>query len=236
MTPPYSDALQHHIRTIRHRSPYHRSQILIWLLGCVIFSTGGYLFIYSDLGTDPLDVLSLGLVRHLPITIGIAQGLYSLLCIAVWSIWCRCRPVVMPFITFFGCGSLIDLYQILQPARFLPVSHFTIMIMATLLCAYASALIIMSGVGIRAMDLVAIAMVDKWHWPLWVAKMSMEGLLILAGFLLGGPVGIGTLFFLGLVDTLIQPFMRLNAKGLGMQNLGMPMRAAASLNATDSAS
>ena len=36
------------------------------------------------------------------------------------------------------------------------------MITAVVLCAYASSLIIMSGIGIRAMDLVAITMVEKF--------------------------------------------------------------------------
>jgi uncharacterized membrane protein YczE len=96
------------------------------------------------------------------------------------------------------------------------------MILATLLCSYASALIIMSGVGIRAMDLVAIGMVEKWRWPLWISKMSLEGSLLLSGWLMGGPVGVGTLCFLCGVDTLILPCMWANAKLLRLYNFGMP--------------
>jgi uncharacterized membrane protein YczE len=109
-----------------------------------------------------------------------------------------------------------------DPGRFLPLPHVVLMLLATTLCAYASSLIIMSGVGIRAMDLVALAIVDKWGWPFWAAKMSMEGILLGCGFLMGGPVGVGTLCFLVVVDTMIQPFMRANARVLRIPNLGMP--------------
>lgn len=209
---------------IRWQILYTRRQIATWLSGCLLFSLGAYLFIYADLGTDPLDVFSLGLLKHVPLTIGIAQSIIAIICIAIWSSWLRRRPVVAPLVTFFLCGSIIDVLRIpsVQPARFLPIPHGIIMLIATLLCAYASAVIIMSGVGIRSMDLVAIAMVDKWRWQLWMSKMSLEGGLLLSGWLMGGPVGIGTVCFLCGVDTLIQPCMWANARVLRMRNRGMP--------------
>ncbi|MCD9878902.1 YczE/YyaS/YitT family protein [Streptomyces guryensis] len=197
-------------------------RLVTYLAGCLVFSFGAYLFIYSDLGTDPLDVFALGLLRHVPLTVGIAQAVIAALCILVWAAWYRRRPVVLPFVTFFLCGSVIDLLLLADPGRLLPLPHVVLMLMATTLCAYASSLIIMSGVGIRAMDLVAIAMVDKWGWPFWAAKMSMEGVLLASGYLMGGPVGVGTVCFLAVVDTMIQPFMRANARVLRIPNLGMP--------------
>lgn len=197
-------------------------RLLTYLAGCLVFSSGSYLFIYSDLGTDPLDVFALGLLKHVPLTVGVAQALIAALCILVWAVWYRRRPVVLPFVTFFLCGSIIDLLRLTDPGRFLPLPHVVLMLLATTLCAYASSLIIMSGVGIRAMDLVALAIVDKWGWPFWAAKMSMEGILLGCGFLMGGPVGVGTVCFLVVVDTMIQPFMRANARVLRIPNLGMP--------------
>ncbi|WP_255952959.1 YczE/YyaS/YitT family protein [Streptomyces odontomachi] len=198
-------------------------RIATYLTGCVVFSLGAYFFIFSDLGTDPLDVFSLGLLKHAPLTVGIAQAGIAALCILIWAAWYRRRPVIMPFVTFFFCGSLIDLLMLWDPGRYIPLPDYGIMLLATVLCAYASSLIIMSGLGIRAMDLVAIAMVDKWGWQFWIAKMSLEGMLLLSGYLMGGPVGVGTLCFLAIVDTLIQPFMYANTRVLGMRNLGMPM-------------
>jgi uncharacterized membrane protein YczE len=211
-------------KVIRRLFRYSARQIGVWLAGCVIFSGGGYLFIYSGLGTDPLDVFSLGLLRHVPLTVGIAQSIIAVICIATWAAWNRRRPVVAPFVTFFLCGSIIDILRIpaIQPARFLPLSHVAIMLLATALCAYASSVIIMSGLGIRAMDLVAIAIVEHWSWPLWLSKMSLEGVLLLSGWLMGGPVGAGTLCFLGVVDIFIQPCMWANARVLRMRNFGMP--------------
>ena len=48
------------------------------------------------------------------------------------------------------------------------------MLTGVLLCAYGSSYIIMSGIGIRAMDLVAITMVQRWKAPFWVWKTVLE--------------------------------------------------------------
>ncbi|WP_432194928.1 YczE/YyaS/YitT family protein [Streptomyces sp. bgisy027] len=189
-----------------------------YLAGCVVFAAGATLFIHSDLGTDPLDVLALGLKEHMPITIGVAQAAIAAVCIAVWSLWNRRRPVVAPFVTFFLCGSLIDLMLLADLSWMASVPSLTA---AVLLCAYGSALIIMSGVGIRAMDLIVITMTHRWKWPFWLAKAGIEAVLLGLGCLLGGPVGVGTLCFLVFVDGLIQPFMALNRRVLRLTNHGL---------------
>ncbi|GLY32197.1 hypothetical protein [Kineosporia sp. NBRC 101731] len=201
---------------------FSTSQYVKYLYGCALFSLGAYLFIYADLGTDPLDVFALGLLKHVPLTVGIAQAIIAVLCIFIWAAWYRRRPILSPLVTFFFCGSMIDLLLAADPGRHLPLPHVTVMLVAAALCAYASAMIIMSGVGIRAMDLVAIGMVEKWRWPFWIAKMSMEGTLLISGWLMGGPVGVGTVCFLIVVDTLIRPIMWANTRLLGIRNVGMP--------------
>ncbi|MFB7941913.1 YitT family protein [Streptomyces sp. NPDC056049] len=191
---------------------------LTYLAGCLVFAAGATLFIHSGLGVDPLDVLSLGLLEHFPLTIGLAQALIAAVCIVIWSLWNRCRPVLMPFVTFLLCGSLIDLMRLADLDAIAPVPA---LVVAVLLCAYGSALIIMSGTGIRAMDLLVISLHRKWHLPFWGAKIGVEAVLLGAGWLLGGPVGVGTLAFLVFVDGLIQPLMAFNTRALHLPNLGL---------------
>ena len=199
----------------------NRHRVITYLVGCALFSIGATFFIHSDLGTDPLDVFALGLLEHVPITIGIAQALVATICIAVWAMWNRRRPVISPFVTFFLCGSLIDLLLLTHAAEYVPLSKPAIMLTGVILCAYGSALIIMSGVGIRAMDLIAISMTKRWRWPFWTAKGSLELILLVTGYLMGGPVGAGTVCFLVFVDTLIQPMMWLNGRLFPIRNYGL---------------
>ncbi|SBW23575.1 putative membrane protein [Candidatus Protofrankia californiensis] len=78
------------------------------------------------------------------------------------------------------------------------------------------------------MDLLAITMVRRWRWPFWASKGSLEALLLVAGWLLGGPVGVGTLCFLLSVNLLIQPMIAATERLTSITNLGLPTRTSAS--------
>ncbi len=198
------------------------NQYLVYLVGCLLFSFGACCFIEAKLGTDPLDVFSLGLQKHAPfISIGMAQGGFALIMLTIWAVWNKKLPILSPFVTFFLCGSLIDFGRHYALASKLPYSGYPLMFTGVFLCAYASSFIIMSGIGIRAMDLVAITMTHRWKAPFWVWKTTLELSLLVAGYLMGGPVGVGTVCFLGIVDLLIQPMMIANGKLLGMRNNGL---------------
>lgn len=202
-----------------------RSNHLLYFAGCLVFSCGAYLFIHSELGTDPLDVFCLGLMEHVPLTVGVSQTLVAVICLVVVAAWTRRRPLAAPLFTFFFCGSVIDLLRWSDPARMPAIPATGILALAVLLCAYGSALIIMSGFGIRAIDVLAITMTTKWRWPFWTAKGLIEASLMLSGYFMGGPLGIGTICFLVGVDLLIQPFVAANSKVLNIPNLGLPERS-----------
>ena len=207
----------------------NRQQVVLYLLGCVIFSLGAKCFIDSQLGVDPLDVQILGLSQHLHLTIGLTSGLVAVSFLTVWSLWNHRLPLLTPFMTTFICGNLIDLWNLirLEQVSHRLLSSVALLLLGLILCAYASSLIIMSGIGIRIMDLIAITMVMKWRWPFFAAKLVLEIYLCVSGWLLGGPVGIGTIAFIVLVGTLIQPFMIMNAQLLNIPNYGLAKTQAA---------
>ena len=184
-------------------------KILIYILGCVLFSLGATAFIQSHLGTDPLDVLCLGVQSKLGWKIGTTQSLLAILLIFIyWAIKRVKLPPVSPFITLFCCGYMIDFF--LYSLHFLTMLHpYMLLTMGVSLCIMGSSAIIMSSYGIRPMDLVAIALMHKTQKPFWLYKGILEVLLLSTGYLLGGPVGVGTLLFLLGVGWSIQPSIRL---------------------------
>jgi uncharacterized protein len=201
---------------------YRRSQYTLYLAGCVLFAVGATCFIEAGLGTDPLDVFALGVRDVTPLTVGLAQGAFAALMLAIWAGLKRRTPSIWPFVTFFFCGSMIDLWLHSGILGRTPLAHSMLMLGGVALCALGSAYIIMSGIGIRAMDLVAIALVERTGRPFWLFKAVAEVLLLVVGWVLGGPVGIGTLFFLVFVGFLIQPVMALNGRLVGLPNYALP--------------
>lgn len=193
-------------------------QYALYLAGCVIFAIGATCFIEAGLGTDPLDVFALGLRDVSPLTVGMAQGLFAAVMLAIWAGMKRAVPSIWPFITFFFCGTMIDLWLHFGVLGRSMLPDTGLMLVGVALCALGSAYIIMSGIGIRAMDLVAIALVERTGRPFWLFKAGAEVLLLAMGWALGGPIGVGTMFFLIFVGLLIQPVMTLNGRLVGLPN------------------
>ncbi len=133
----------------------------------------------------------------------------------------------MPFFTFLFCGAMIDTFTGSSYrsgpniAGYLHLGPWPTMFLGVFACAYGSALIIMSGFGIRAMDLLAISAFDKKKVPFWLGKGSLEIILLTSGWLLGGPVGWGTVAFLVMVGWLIQPIVWVNRRYLSLPDYGL---------------
>lgn len=202
---------------------FKRDQILMYLVGVCCFSVGAKCFIISQLGTDPLDVLIISIDKILMLGMGMCSAIVSLFFLTWWMLWNKKYPPISPFITTTLTGLLIDLWSALGLGEYLTlrINEYTLLATGLIVCAYASALIIMSGIGIRIMDLVVLTMVSKWGWSFTKAKMIIEIGIFSTGWLLGGPFGVGTIAFLLVIGPLIQPFMTINTRRLSLKNYGL---------------
>jgi uncharacterized protein len=195
-------------------------KILLYILGCMVFSVGATSFIISGLGADPLDVFSVGIRNTFGLMIGTTQSIFAIICLIIWSSLNRWKfPPITTFLTFFLCGYMIDfgLWLTKNSSVSLP---FIEMIVGSIFCLQGSALILMSGFGIRAMDLVAIALSQTTNRPFWLFKGIIELLLLTLGWTLGGIVGLGTVMFLIIVGWGIYPCIRFNSRYLKIPNYG----------------
>ena len=201
-------------------------QLKLYLLGCVLFSLGVKMFIDADLGTDPLHAMIIGLVEaiDLPfVKIGLLESSITIGLLVGWSRWNRRFPPLTTFVTMALVGYLIDLWNLLQLDRWTTawLEPLPLMLAALLIDAYASALIIMSGIGIRVMDLIAITFVRKLGWRFLWAKLLFEVAFVAGALALGGPVGMGTIGFLLIMGTMIPPLMWANEQLMRLPNRGL---------------
>ena len=216
------------LETGKARAQCTRPQAQLYVSGCILFSLGAKFFIDSHLGTDPLDVLVIGISHHLHSNMGTSASLVAIGFLAWWTVLNRKWPPLMPFVTTALVGYLIDLWNLLHIARYSSalLPPVWMLLCGLLLCGYASSLIIMSGIGIRIMDMVALTMIREWQWSFFRAKMTLEIGLFVSGWLLHGPLGIATFAFLFLVGPLIPPFMRFNSRAFAFPNYGLAGQSA----------
>ena len=197
----------------------------MYLGGCLCFSLGVKLFIDADLGLDPFHSMTIGLVQTVGVPylqIGFMDGVVTAVLLVVWMVWNRRLPPLAIFLTMVIIGFLIDAWNWLAlDIGELAGSRALLLFSGLLLNAYGSSLIIMSGIGIRVVDLVALTLVRKVGMRFYVAKLALEAGFLLAGFLLGGPVGIAAIAFVCVVGPFMEPLIWANRRFLKLPDYGL---------------
>ena len=198
----------------------------MYLVGCLSFSLGVKMFLDAELGVDPLHSLTIGIVQRLDgplITIGFVDGVVTLVLLVAWAVWNRRLPPLSIFITMILVGYLIDLWNVLGLENWhspiLPAP--LLMLVGLLLDAYGSALIIMSGIGIRVVDLLALTFVRRLRWRFYLAKVVIEAGFLLGGLIFGGPIGIATLAFVCVVGPFVEPMIWITRRYLELPDRGL---------------
>lgn len=201
-------------------------RVPMYLCGCLCFSLGVKLFINADLGVDPFHAMTIGLVGAVGVPylqIGFMDGLATFALLVVWMVWNRKLPPLMIFVTMVLIGGLIDVWNWLALERMIdPLGPRALPLLAGLgLTAYGSALIIMSGIGIRVVDLVALTMVNRLGCRFYLAKLALEASFLVTGIILGGPIGIAAFAFVCVVGPFVEPLIWANRRFLNLPDYGL---------------
>jgi hypothetical protein len=143
--------------------------------------------------------------------------------LGLWIIWNRKLPPLSTFVTMVLIGVLIDLWNWLaaEPVTGSLGSRMLPMLAGLVLNAYGSALIIMSGIGIRVVDLIALTLVNRIGCRFYLAKLALEGGFLVIGVMLGGPMGVAAFAFLLVVGPFVEPLIWVNQRLLNLPDYGL---------------
>jgi len=183
---------------VRRRLP--RLVIAFALLGLAIAMT-----VRADLGLSPWDVLHQGLARQLGLPIGTTGILVGLLVLVVW-IPLRERIGIGTVLNVVLIGTFIDLSLLVLPEHPSDAVRWAFLVGGTFLIGPGAALYLSCGLGAGPRDGVMTALVDR-GWSLRVIRTAMEVSVLVAGWLLGGTVGLGTVLFAFTVGPNLHFFM-----------------------------
>ena len=156
---------------------------------------GVYLTIQANIGAGPWDVLNIGLSKTLGILYGTASVAISYAILGI-DIALKEPIGIAMFIDAFVVGKAVDFFNRIDLVHKcsglrtgIPVMLIGLIIMAYTQFTYMSASL---GCGPRDTLLVALAKRAR-KVPIGVVSISLLSLATFIGWLLGGPVGIGTL-------------------------------------------
>ena len=192
-------------------------RVALLLAGLTVAHLGVTLFLQSDLGSDPFNVLIQGLFRSIPwpgwagMTHGRTHLLVSLLIMAVLWFVDRDKVRIGTVICMALGGPIIDLFTMLLGPWLnssLPMWARALMLgVGCLILAFGMTIVIRSEAGTGANDLVAVVISEKLKKPFGPVRVAVDLCFALAGYALGGVLGVGTLAAAFLVGPAAQVFM-----------------------------
>ena len=200
-----------------------RKQVLLqWLqiaAGLLVFSFGVHLTIFANIGLAPWDCLGMGIANHTPLNYGLSMTLIALVVLGI-DLLLRERIGFGTIIDALLTGNFVQMFGDLNPLPengnvwlgvLLMLIGFVFMALgmwiymsAEQCCGPRDSLLV--GLGKRLPVL-----------PIGVVEVLLWAIVLLAGWLLGGPVGIGTListFGAGLVMQLVYWLIRFEPRNL----------------------
>jgi len=163
-------------------------------LGLALFGLGIVLTIQSGLGTAPWDVLHLGIINYLPFTVGQVSQMTGIIVIGLslmlgiksgWGTICNMYFIGV-FIDMFMGSAIIPL-----PGHFL--TQLAMLLGGVLIIGWGSFFYLSAALGAGPRDSFMVGAIQKLGWPLWSVRTVIEASVTLIGYLLGGPVGVGTI-------------------------------------------
>jgi len=201
----------------------HRKKVFLeWLqivCGLLVFSFGVHLTIFANIGLAPWDCLGMGVSYHTPLNYGLSMTAIAVAVLAV-DLLLRERIGFGTIIDALLTGNFVQMFNDLNP---LPLNACLWLGIVIMLAGY-----VFNAVGMwiymRAAqccgprDSLLIGLGKRMpRVPIGVVGIMLWAVVLLVGWLLGGPVGIGTLlstFAAGTVMQLVYNLLRFDPRDI----------------------
>ena len=183
------------------------------LVGLVLCGLAVALMVEADLGLGPWDVLHQGIAGRTGLSIGQAVILVGAVVLAAWFPL-RERPGLGTVLNILVIGLVVDLGRAALPEVSGLPARIALLTVSLPVFAIGSGLYIGTGLGSGPRDGVMTGLARR-GWPIGVARAAIEFTVLVAGWGLGGTVGIGTVVFATAVGPLVHVAIpRLRAPGV----------------------
>ena len=193
-----------------------------WLkivFGLLVFALGVHLTIRADLGVAPWDCLGMGLARHTPLNYGLAMTSIGVIVLLI-DILMKEKIGFGTIIDALLTGNFVQLFNDIDPFPETSgiFSGMIIIIAGLALMALGQFFYMSSAQCCGPRDTLLVGLGRRLgRLPIGAVQVILLGSVLFAGWLLGGPVGIGTLvstFGSGIVMQIIYDLIKFEPRNV----------------------
>ena len=169
-------------------------RIVHLLVGLALYGAGCAIMVRAGIGLDPWTVFAQGVSLQTGIGIGWVTNIVGFLVLLLW-IPLRQKPGVGTLANILLVGTSMQATLAVFPAIDGFALQVLVFLLGMMLVAVASGLYIGADFGPGPRDGLMTGLRARFGWPIWAARLVVEASVLLAGWLLGGTVGLGTIIF-----------------------------------------
>ena len=173
------------------------------LIGLALFGLGIAMMVRAGVGLSPWEVFHQGISRYTGIPLGTVSIMVGVPVLAAWFPLGE-RPGVGTILNILMIGSTTNLFMGLIPAQTDLVIQVPLMLAGVVTISVGSGMYLASDLGPGPRDGLMTGLHVRYGWSIRRARTSIELLVLLAGFLMGGNVGLGTVVFALGIGPLVQ--------------------------------
>lgn len=164
--------------------------------GLVLYAASIAALVHAGLGTMPWDVLNQGVSRQIGWSLGTVTIAFSALILLLW-IPLRQRPGIGTVANVLVIGLLVDpfLAMLGRLPELSPAAAAAMTVAGIALNGVATSLYIGAGLGPGPRDGLMTGLVARTGGSVRTIRSSIEVVVVLGGWALGGTLGLGTLAY-----------------------------------------
>ena len=177
------------------------------LVGLVLFGFGIALMAQAGMGLGPWEVFHQGISRLTGLPLGTVSILVGIPVLAAW--WpLGERPGVGTLLNIVLIGTATNVGISLIPAPGVQPAQLVMMLAGVVTIAIGSGLYLASDLGPGPRDGLMTGLHLRFGWSIRRARTGIEIIVLIAGFLAGGTIGLGTIVFALAIGPLVQVALR----------------------------
>lgn len=188
--------------------------VLFFLVGIAVLSLGIGCIITSQFGTSAWDAVSVALYKDFGLSIGFWLNSVAVVLICIGGLLLKKIPRFSTLITSLVLGAGLDfwLWVLKDINCSIWLSSAGVFLVGILIMGLGIAIYLVSGLPPNPLDYFMLCIHERFNLSIAKARTLSEAIGFLIGFILGGPIGIGTFVILFFAGPIIQFYLKYTTK------------------------
>ncbi|MEH7118156.1 membrane protein [Neobacillus vireti] len=185
-------------------------RLLFFIIGLAIMTFGVCMTIkVAEIGVGAWDALNIALTAKVGLTIGKWVMIDGVILVFVNAFLVKRRPDILSLLTIIVIGSLVDfwldtVFELFDIGGL--IARLAILLVGILIIGFGASIYLQAKFPQSPIDNFMLAIKERFHLNLMIAKTIGEITALIPAFLLNGPISYGTLIITFTVGPAIQLF------------------------------